>query len=131
MISPADCNTECVWATGRLICHQNQSRVLNAVVELYDLDGPSKGKIFFDHIDPDDKMGFTSVDNKDGYFNVEGCADDYDWIPGIKNRPEVYIRVFHFCNVKKGSYKVIWPTFRVFAPRTYDYHIRHPIVLDG
>lgn len=53
-----------------------------------------KGKQIYDHIDPDDKMGFTIVDRLDGLFNVEGCADDFDWIPGVKNRPEVS---FHKC----------------------------------
>lgn len=56
-----------------------------------------QGKIIFDRFDPDDKMGFTVVDNVDGYFNVEGCGDDFDWIPGIKNRPEVSIgHLLHF-----------------------------------
>ncbi|VDM48689.1 unnamed protein product [Toxocara canis] len=123
-------STECVWATGRVVCHKNQTLVLGTVVELFDLDGPPKGRLVYDHIDPDDKMGFTTVDNVEGYFNVEGCADDFDWLPGIKNRPEVYIRVHHYCNSPKGEFLKVLPTFRVFVPRTYDHHIRFPIELD-
>lgn len=35
-------NTECVWATGKVICNKNQTLVLGTVVELFDMDGPSK-----------------------------------------------------------------------------------------
>lgn len=121
-------------------------------------------------------MGFTTVDNVEGYFNVEGCADDFDWLIAVKNRPEVwqithffdpflcyslkefrgffwylkcqwwwdafiydlgcfylqiYIRVHHYCNSPKGEFLKILPTFRVFVPQTYDYHIRFPIELDS
>lgn len=124
-------NTECVWATGKVICNKNQTLVLGTVVELFDMDGPSKGRVLYDHIDPDDKMGFTTVDNVEGYFNVEGCADDFDWLIAVKNRPEIYIRVHHYCNSPKGEFLKILPTFRVFVPQTYDYHIRFPIELDS
>ncbi|VDK19725.1 unnamed protein product [Anisakis simplex] len=110
-------NTECVWATGRVLCHKNQTLVLGTLVELFDQDGPGD-------------MGFTTVDNEEGYFNVEGCADDFDWLPGIKNRPEVYIRLHHYCNSPKGEFLKVLPLFRVFVPHTYDHHIRFPIKLD-
>ncbi|VDD86240.1 unnamed protein product [Enterobius vermicularis] len=129
-ISVVFSSTECVWATGKLVCKKNPKGVLNATVTLFDLDGPAKGKQIYDHIDPDDKMGFTIVDRLDGLFNVEGCADDFDWIPGVKNRPEIYIRVHHYCNTPHGEYLKVMPTFRVFVPQTYDYHMEHPIVLD-
>ncbi|MFH4976200.1 hypothetical protein AB6A40_002909 [Gnathostoma spinigerum] len=81
-------------------------------------------------IDPDDKMGFTVVENEDGIFNVEGCGSDFDWIPGLKNSPEVYIGVHHFCKSPSGSFLKVLPPFRHFVPSTYHYHITSPIELD-
>lgn len=80
-------------------------------------------------------MTFTIVEQKDvtdtcGLFNMEGCASDFDWLPGVKNRPEFYIRVFHRCNTDDGEYVTVKPIFRVYAPKTYDYHVNHPIELD-
>ena len=82
-------------------------------------------------IDPDDKVAFTHVEDSDGIFRLEGCASDMDWIPGIKNKPELYFRVYHYCNSPEGEYKYVWPVFRVFVPETYDKHIHEPIVLDN
>ena len=31
-------NTECVWATGKVICRKNQTLAETATVELFDLD---------------------------------------------------------------------------------------------
>lgn len=81
-------------------------------------------------LDPDDKVGFGLVDNAQGLWNVEGCAADQDWLPGVPNRPEFYVRVFHRCNRPDGEFKRISPVFRVYTPETYDFHIQHPIVLD-
>uniref|UniRef100_A0A0N5APV3 Transthyretin-like family protein n=1 Tax=Syphacia muris TaxID=451379 RepID=A0A0N5APV3_9BILA len=137
-ITFVECNTECVWASGKLVCKKRPEGVLNATVTLFDKDGPSKVQL----INPDDKMGFTTVNTLDGIFNVEGCASDYDWFFGIKNRPEasclfvwfrffqIYIRVHHYCNSPKGEFLKVLPTFRVFVPESYDYHMRHPIELD-
>lgn len=33
-------STECVWATGRILCNKNQTLVVNSIVELFDLDSP-------------------------------------------------------------------------------------------
>ncbi|KAE9556242.1 hypothetical protein FO519_000581 [Halicephalobus sp. NKZ332] len=126
----ANASTECVWATGRIVCEKNQTLVVNSIVELYDLDSPQNSKIK-NPIDPDDKVAFTHVENIDGIFRLEGCASDVDWIPGIKNRPELYFRVFHYCNNPEGEYKYVWPVFQVFVPDTYDKHINDPIVLDN
>lgn len=46
MATPSYANTECVWATGRLTCRRNQTLVLNSIVELFDLDGPSKVRFY-------------------------------------------------------------------------------------
>ena len=43
-------------------------------------------------LDPDDLMGVTFT-NDDGRFQLDGCGDDFDWIPGIKNSIEPYIKV--------------------------------------
>ena len=59
-------------------------------------------------MDPDDKVGFSLVEDKLGIFNVEGCASDVDWLPGIhKNGPEFYIRVHHYCNTPSGEFKTV------------------------
>lgn len=41
-ISVVFSSTECVWATGKLVCKKNPKGVLNATVTLFDLDGPAK-----------------------------------------------------------------------------------------
>uniref|UniRef100_A0A914W1X1 Uncharacterized protein n=1 Tax=Plectus sambesii TaxID=2011161 RepID=A0A914W1X1_9BILA len=122
-------DSKCVWATGKLVCQKDQKLVLNATVELYDLDGPQE-IAFLDHLDPDDKMGFTFISNADGIFTVEGCGSDTDIIPGLPNTIEPYLRIHHFCNSPAGEEVDILPTFNVFVPETYDYHMKHPIVLD-
>ncbi|CAD5226895.1 unnamed protein product [Bursaphelenchus xylophilus] len=122
-------STECLWATGIIECRKNQTRVEGAVVEVFDLDSPEASSIV-NPLDPDDKVGFSYVDNTQGLWNVEGCAADQDWLPGIPNRPEFYIRIFHKCNRPEGEFKRILPVFRVYTPETYDFHIQHPIVLD-
>jgi len=126
-------NTECVWATGRLSCLKNQTRVINALVTVWDLDSPQNSDMK-NPVDPDDKVGVSFVHEESGLFDVSGCASDFDWVPGIPNRPELYITVKHFCNTDddgEGETKVVMPIFRVFQPNTYDYHIDHPIVLDN
>lgn len=144
LVAAANANTECVWATGRVLCNRNQTKVLGSVVEIYDLDSPPNvsGLCFSEcthasfqsniknPIDPDDKVGFALVEDPTGLWTVEGCASDQDWIPGLPNKPELYIRVFHYCNSDSGQFKTILPTFRVFTPKTYDYHIDNPIILD-
>ncbi|KAI6171534.1 hypothetical protein M3Y97_01027100 [Aphelenchoides bicaudatus] len=121
--------TECVWATGILECRKNQTRVLGAIVEIYDLDSPETGPLK-NPLDPDDKVGVSVVDSKSGLWNVEGCASDQDWFPGLHNKPEFYIKIQHKCNRPSGETKRIFPVFRVYTPETYDHHINRPIVLD-
>uniref|UniRef100_A0A183BZE4 Ricin B-type lectin domain-containing protein n=1 Tax=Globodera pallida TaxID=36090 RepID=A0A183BZE4_GLOPA len=126
--SPAAANTECVWATGLLKCNKNQSKVLGAVVELWDLDSPQNAQ-FQNPLDSDDKAAFTEVDDPSGLWKLEGCASDHDWL--AINRPEFYLRVHHECNTNVGGeWLTVMPVFRVYTPRTYDWHIEHPIVLD-
>uniref|UniRef100_A0A7E4UQQ2 Transthyretin-like family protein n=1 Tax=Panagrellus redivivus TaxID=6233 RepID=A0A7E4UQQ2_PANRE len=122
-------STECVWATGKIACLKNQTLVVGATVELFDLDSPQNSRIK-NPLDPDDKVAFTTVEDSDGIFSIEGCASDVDWIPGIKNLPEMYFRVFHYCNKPQGEYKTVLPIWRVFVPKTYDKHINDPIILD-
>lgn len=33
-------NTECVWATGKVLCKKDQALVKGTVVDLFDLDSP-------------------------------------------------------------------------------------------
>uniref|UniRef100_A0A914RJA3 Uncharacterized protein n=1 Tax=Parascaris equorum TaxID=6256 RepID=A0A914RJA3_PAREQ len=100
-------STECVWATGKVICHKNQTLVLGTDVELFDMDGPSK------------------IVHK----RVTRLGDDYiDQY--LRNANTIYIRVHHYCNSPKGEFLKVLPTFRVFVPQTYDHHIRFPIELD-
>ncbi|VDM85119.1 unnamed protein product [Strongylus vulgaris] len=85
-----------------------------------------------DAIDPDDKAGLTVVDGEDGMFKVEGCASDVDWLGPIHiNRPEFYFKIRHSCNSDKlEEITVFPPTMKVFAPKTMDHFVDHPIVLD-
>uniref|UniRef100_A0AC35U501 Transthyretin-like family protein n=1 Tax=Rhabditophanes sp. KR3021 TaxID=114890 RepID=A0AC35U501_9BILA len=118
---------ECVWATGKIVCKHNQTRVIGSVVELWDED--AVGPLQF--IDPDDKIAFEQISDEDGVFKIAGCASDTDWIPGLKNKPDMYLRVLHNCNSDIGrDMIIIKPPFKVFVPKTYDYHISHPIYLD-
>ncbi|KAL3074108.1 hypothetical protein niasHT_033316 [Heterodera trifolii] len=121
-------NTECVWATGLVKCNKNQTKVLGAVVELWDLDSPQNTD-FQNPLDSDDKATFTEVDDPTGLWKLDGCASDHDWFS--INRPEFYLRVYHQCNTDNGEWLSVWPIFRVYTPRTYDWHIEHPIVLDA
>ncbi|KAK6748740.1 hypothetical protein RB195_001392 [Necator americanus] len=148
-------NSECIWAVGRLICNKDQKRVLNAVVEVWDKDGPQNEAglckitlfiIFYmecciadameihviDVIDPDDKAGLTVVDAEDGMFKVEGCAADIDWLGPIHlNRPEFYFKIRHKCNSDEIEEVTVYPPqMKVFAPNTMDYFVENPIVLD-
>lgn len=85
---------------------------------------------FKNPFDPDDKAGLTIVEKDDGLFEVQGCASDNDWFPGIPNQPEFYIKIHHTCKTDVGEFKVVESTFQVFAPYTYDYYINNPIDLD-
>ena len=44
-------NTECVWATGRVVCNKNQSLVVGSVVEVWDLDSPQNVSLPFSSFD--------------------------------------------------------------------------------
>ncbi|PIO63627.1 coatomer gamma subunit appendage domain protein [Teladorsagia circumcincta] len=82
-------NTECILAVGKLICNRNQTRVLGAVVEIWEKDGPRHIK-FLDNLLPDQKAGSTVVVNTDGFFKAAGtasssvgCGWDYDWVGAV------------------------------------------------
>ncbi|KHJ92717.1 Transthyretin-like family protein [Oesophagostomum dentatum] len=124
-------NSECIWAIGRLVCNKDQKRVLNAVVEVWDKDGPQNIRAI-DALDPDDKAGLTVVDSEDGMFKVEGCASDIDWLGPIHiNRPEFYFKIRHLCNSDVLEEVTVFPpAMKVFAPKTMDYFLDNPIVLD-
>jgi len=73
------CSSECVWATGRVVCHKNQTRVIGSIVELWDLDSPRNVTVqllllvaFFsmslwlqsdikNPVDPDDKAKYANI----------------------------------------------------------------------
>lgn len=66
-------------------------------------------------------MLFFSVTftDEEGTFKLDGCADDFDWLPGVPNLPEPYIQIKHYCNSDAGE-TIRLPEFDVFVPDTYD-----------
>ncbi|VDN03764.1 unnamed protein product [Thelazia callipaeda] len=110
----ADAGHKCVWVHGKVDCHKDPSKNLNVEVRVYDRDGLSLAKI----IDPDDLMGVTFT-SEDGSFQLDGCGEDIDWIPGIPNNPEPYLQILHYCNNKLGEV-IRLPQFRTFVPNTYE-----------
>uniref|UniRef100_A0A1I7YE46 Transthyretin-like family protein n=1 Tax=Steinernema glaseri TaxID=37863 RepID=A0A1I7YE46_9BILA len=110
----AQAGHKCVWVHGRVKCNKDPSKETNVEVRVYDRDSFSFMKI----IDPDDLMG-VSFSNEDGTFQLDGCGDDFDWIPGVVNDPEPYIQILHYCNNEKGELMVL-PEFTVFVPNTYE-----------
>ncbi|VDM75867.1 unnamed protein product [Strongylus vulgaris] len=61
----------------------------------------------------------VTFSNEDGRFQLDGCGDDFDWIPGLNNKIEPYIEIRHFCNNDEGEI-ITLPQFKVFVPETYD-----------
>ncbi|KAE9421774.1 hypothetical protein Angca_000713, partial [Angiostrongylus cantonensis] len=55
----------------------------------------------------------------DGRFQLDGCGDDFDWIPGLSNKPEPYVQIRHYCNSDEGEV-ITLPEFRVYVPKTHD-----------
>ncbi|VDM57551.1 unnamed protein product [Angiostrongylus costaricensis] len=105
---------ECVWILGRVQCERDPTKNLNVEIRVWDRDAPGPLKL----IDPDDLMGVTfSAD--DGRFQLDGCGDDFDWIPGLSNKPEPYVEIRHYCNSDEGEV-ISLPEFRVFVPKTHD-----------
>uniref|UniRef100_A0A914ZGR7 Uncharacterized protein n=1 Tax=Parascaris univalens TaxID=6257 RepID=A0A914ZGR7_PARUN len=114
ILSGAEAGHKCVWVHGIVRCNKDPSRNLNVEIRAYDRDGISIAKL----VDPDDLMGVTFT-NEDGSFQLDGCGDDFDWIPGIPNDPEPYIQILHYCNSEQGDV-IILPRFHVFVPQTYE-----------
>ncbi|RCN52385.1 Transthyretin-like family protein [Ancylostoma caninum] len=79
---------DCVWILGRVKCEHDPTKNLNVEVRVWDRDSFGPFKL----IDPDDLMGVTFT-NEDGRFQLDGCGDDFDWIPGLTNKPEPYVEV--------------------------------------
>uniref|UniRef100_A0A0K0DJQ2 Transthyretin-like family protein n=1 Tax=Angiostrongylus cantonensis TaxID=6313 RepID=A0A0K0DJQ2_ANGCA len=79
----------CVWVVGRVQCERDSAKNLNVELRVWDRD--ATGLLQF--IDPDDLMGVT-FSSEDGRFQLDGCGDDFDWIPGLSNKPEPYVEVF-------------------------------------
>ncbi|KAL3982314.1 Transthyretin-like family protein [Acanthocheilonema viteae] len=105
---------KCVWVHGHVRCHHDPSKNFNVEVRVYDRDGLSIAQLF----DWDDLMGVTFT-NEDGSFQLDGCGEDIDWIPGIPNDPEPYLKIFHYCNSTTGEFKTLLP-FKTFMPETYE-----------
>ncbi|MCP9265921.1 Bifunctional 3'-phosphoadenosine 5'-phosphosulfate synthase 2 [Dirofilaria immitis] len=57
--------------------------------------------------------------NEDGSFQLDGCGEDIDWIPGIPNNPEPYLQILHYCKSEMGEI-IRLPPFRTFVPKTYE-----------
>ncbi|KAI6234595.1 hypothetical protein M3Y99_00777700 [Aphelenchoides fujianensis] len=122
--------TECLWATGVIQCRKNQSRVIGAIVEVYDLDRPEHGS-FFNPLDPDDKVGLSLVDSETGLWQVEGRER-----PRLAPRLQEQARILHQGEpqVQFGQGRGVPSAGRlpsvITRPETYDHHIHQPIVLD-
>jgi len=87
---------------------------MNVEVRVYDKDGIGPLQI----IDPDDLMGISFTET-DGSFKLDGCGDDFNWLPGVPNLPDPYITIRHYCNSEKGE-TIRLPEFDVFVPDTFD-----------
>ncbi|TMS39747.1 hypothetical protein L596_006228 [Steinernema carpocapsae] len=61
----------------------------------------------------------VSFTDDGGTFQLDGCGDDFDWIPGVPNDPEPYIQILHYCNNDKGEIMLL-PEFNTFVPNTYE-----------
>jgi hypothetical protein len=85
-IQIASATHKCVWVTGVLKCNKNEKNQMNVEVRAYDKDGIG----ILQAIDPDDLMGVTFTET-DGSFKLDGCADDFNWLPGVPNLPDPYI----------------------------------------
>ncbi|KHJ78155.1 Transthyretin-like family protein, partial [Oesophagostomum dentatum] len=59
----------------------------------------------------------VTFSNEDGRFQLDGCGDDFDWIPGLNNKIEPYVEIRHFCNNDVGE-TITLPQFKVFVPET-------------
>uniref|UniRef100_A0A914E3Y7 Uncharacterized protein n=1 Tax=Acrobeloides nanus TaxID=290746 RepID=A0A914E3Y7_9BILA len=105
---------KCVWVRGVLRCNKNPTKHFNVEVRVWDKDGVS----IFQAIDPDDLMGVSFTD-EDGTFALDGCGDDFDWIPGLENKPEPYVQILHYCNNEHGE-TIQMPIFKTFVPQTHD-----------
>uniref|UniRef100_A0A7I4YLE8 Transthyretin-like family protein n=1 Tax=Haemonchus contortus TaxID=6289 RepID=A0A7I4YLE8_HAECO len=112
---------ECVWIMGRVQCEHDPTKNLNVEVRVWDRDSFGPFKL----IDPDDLMGVT-FSTEDGRFQLDGCGDDFDWIPGLSNKPEPYVEIRHYCNSDLGE-TITLPQFNVFVPKTHELGV---IILD-
>ncbi|VDL81199.1 unnamed protein product [Nippostrongylus brasiliensis] len=121
LVAVSSADKECVWIMGRVQCERDPSKNLNVEVRVWDRDSFGPLKL----LDPDDLMGVTFT-TEDGRFQLDGCGDDFDWIPGLRNKPEPYVEIRHYCNNDTGE-TITMPEFKVFVPKTHDMGI---IVLD-
>uniref|UniRef100_A0A914LES2 Uncharacterized protein n=1 Tax=Meloidogyne incognita TaxID=6306 RepID=A0A914LES2_MELIC len=117
LIPPSYSNTECVQVIGRLLCKNGQRLVIDSDVELWELDSPlnalnqtylirmmrQKNNFFLNLNLKEFKVTRAKVNDEDGIFNLDGCGQDHDWLPGVINRPEFYLRVRHRCNNRRNS----------------------------
>uniref|UniRef100_A0A914Z0D7 Uncharacterized protein n=1 Tax=Panagrolaimus superbus TaxID=310955 RepID=A0A914Z0D7_9BILA len=110
----ADATHKCVWVRGILRCNKDQSKHYNVEVRVYDRDGISILQL----IDPDDLMGVTFTE-ENGSFQLDGCGNDFNFIPGVENLPEPYIQIRHSCNGDKEE-TIELPIFDTFVPETHD-----------
>ncbi|KAL3123425.1 hypothetical protein niasHT_004597 [Heterodera trifolii] len=117
----ANGTSKCVWVRGALQCHRDPSKHQNVEVRVIDRDGWGPLKM----LDPDDMMG-VSFTEQDGTFQLDGCGNDMNFLPGVPNLPDPFVRILHFCNSEEGE-TIELPEFRIFVPDTYDLGI---LVLD-
>ncbi|VDM53143.1 unnamed protein product [Angiostrongylus costaricensis] len=69
-----------------LLIHQIPEICLK--LRVWDRDAP----VALHFLNEDDLMGLT-LSAGDGRFQLDGCGADLDWIPGLPNKPEPYVKV--------------------------------------
>ncbi|CAI2350015.1 unnamed protein product [Caenorhabditis sp. 36 PRJEB53466] len=116
----------CAWFVGRLQC-SDPTKLENVVVEIWDKDRSFFPITLFVDDDLAGRTITTAEDN--GTFKVEGCASDVDFL-FIKNEPEFYVKVRHYCKGKADITYAYPRNSKIFVPETNDYFTRHPIILE-
>ncbi|VDP06382.1 unnamed protein product [Soboliphyme baturini] len=103
VVSSAFCSYECFTVEGNVQCGKDMSKVSNVTVEMMDKDIP-----LLHHFD--EKMGAVKTDQR-GYFIINGCGADID-TRLYTNRPDPYLKIFHYCTRPEGETLVTFPSIR-------------------
>lgn len=122
---------KCVWVRGALQCQRDPTKQLNVVSRLiafwvnFWINSrkcafmTEMGSAFSRHLTPTTWWGIVghsqdalwqiqsifsvTFTEADGTFQLDGCGDDFNWLPGLQNLPDPYIRIHHYCNSEHGE----------------------------